>query len=80
MPQPDEDLIELNHFVRSKEWQTILGILDEAERDWLAILIDRDNNIETIRFAQGAIEAIRSFREIPNIVFKGEEKENGSKS
>jgi hypothetical protein len=70
MPQLDYEVdIELNHFVRSKEWQKIVSILDAAKSDYVAICTDHGSDFEEIRFAQGALAAIESFYEIPNKIF-----------
>jgi len=81
MPLPKgvsfEAEIELNRFKLSKEWQAISERLDDATKDYIDICLDIHSDLEQIRFAQGAIAMIVAMRGLPDLIFKGEVKDNG---
>jgi hypothetical protein len=71
------DEIALTRFLNSDEWVGMERLVNEAWREHMAICVDSSASIEKIRFAQGAIAVIESFREMPRLLFTKEVESNG---
>ncbi len=66
-------------FERSDEWQHIIGLMNGFEADLVSICLDRQTDLDDIRYAQGGIDAIRWCREITSLVFEDENDGSSNK-
>ena len=57
-------------FESSDVWQAILRVGQEFQRDLVSVCIDNTKDLESIRYAQGGLDAARWFLQVLDIIFE----------
>lgn len=79
MQRPKMPFSDRARFEMSDEWQRILELVDGMEDDLIAQCVDRTNDIDNIRYAQGGIDVIKWFYEILDLMYEDKDGSDNTK-